>query len=318
MSLFRSEDNLNNAALDFINKNDTITIFSAYIKTKQIQKLNKTKKVKQIIVRWEVRDLCVGASDLDLFHYCQENGIALYRNPRIHLKVIWNQLNSIFFGSANITNKGIGEVKEYCNFELNGVIDNISYKDINYLNKLLHEAQYVDEKLFNKIRIQVEEFEGKEVKYPDIPLQKTETDSFLISELPMTESPGSLYEIYKNEKSYSISEFMNASHDIILYDIPQDLSRGEFFSKLKHSFNSHEFIVSFKEAVKKNSSGTPREGSMNFGSVKRWFADNTTTVPTPRLFELTSYVSILYTWICHFDKDYTWDRPNHSQIIYFK
>lgn len=318
MSLFRSEDNLNNAALDFINKNDTITIFSAYIKTKQIQKLNKTKKVKQIIVRWEVRDLCVGASDIDLFDYCKENRIALYRNPRIHLKAIWNNSNSVFFGSANVTNKGIGEIQDYCNFELNGVIDNISFDDINYFNKLRQEAQYVDEVLFNRIRTEVENFKGQELQYPNIPLEKTVVDSFLISELPMTETPQMLYEIYSEGKHFSISEFLNASHDITLYKILNDLDKNNFFDHLKYEFNNHPFIKSFKETIKESNIGTDREGSMGFGQVRRWFAENTTTVPTPRAFELTSYVGILYEWICWFDEDFSWDVPGRkSQVIYY-
>ena len=75
---------------EFVNSSDEITIFSPYIKLEQIKILNYRKKVKRIIVRWEIRDLCLGVSDLDLYLYCKENNIALFRNSRIHLKVIWN------------------------------------------------------------------------------------------------------------------------------------------------------------------------------------------------------------------------------------
>ena len=62
-----------------------------------------------------------------------------------------------------------------------------------------------------------------------------------------------------------------------------------------------------------------RNASMQFGAVRRWFVENTTTVPTPRSFELNSYVKILYKWICYFDKDFYWDVPGErSEVIYYK
>ena len=58
---------------------------------------------------------------------------------------------------------------------------------------------------------------------------------------------------------------------------------------------------------------------MQFGAVRRWFSDNTTTVPTPRSYELSDYIVILYTWICYFDDDFTWDVPGaRSEVIYYK
>ena len=58
---------------------------------------------------------------------------------------------------------------------------------------------------------------------------------------------------------------------------------------------------------------------MQFGAVRKWFSINTTTVPTPRGFELNSYVKVLYEWICYFDKDYSWNVPGErSEVIYYK
>ena len=63
---------------------------------------------------------------------------------------------------------------------------------------------------------------------------------------------------------------------------------------------------------------TDRDASMGFGRVKEWFAENTTSVPVPRRYELTEYVSLLYDWIVFFDDHFKWDRPRHSQVIYFQ
>jgi hypothetical protein len=86
-------------------------------------------------------------------------------------------------------------------------------------------------------------------------------------------------------------------------------------SKLKESFNQKEIIKKLKLDIKEN----PRM-SMGYGQVVRWIQENTTTVPTPMSWELKKkqIVNNLYEWICFFDERYTWDTPNHSQVIIFK
>src|SRR5690554_5052493 len=119
--LYKSGINLKSGAIDFIEQNNQITLFSAYLKLEELKSLNKSKKINRIIVRWEIKDLCIGVSDLELYHYCIENNITLYRNTRIHLKALWNNELQVFFGSANVTRRGLGEEGNY-NFELNGKV----------------------------------------------------------------------------------------------------------------------------------------------------------------------------------------------------
>ena len=94
--LYKSGENLFSGALDFISKSEEVTVFSAYIRTDQLKQLNVENKINRIIVRWEIRDLHQGASDLDLYHYCKEKKIALYRNTRIHLKCLRNERDTVF------------------------------------------------------------------------------------------------------------------------------------------------------------------------------------------------------------------------------
>ena len=81
--LFRSGDNLLSGALDFISKSEEVSVFSAYVRTEQLKELNRENKINRIVVRWEIRDLHQGASDLDLYQYCKNKKIALYRNAQI-------------------------------------------------------------------------------------------------------------------------------------------------------------------------------------------------------------------------------------------
>ena len=125
--MIKITNNLKNLVFNFINikESDSFTLFSAYIKLPALKEINKEKKIKQIIVRWEVKDLCLGVSDIELHQYCEENNIALYRNTRIHLKVLWDGRERVLFGSSNITERGLGLTENY-NYEFNGINDNLS------------------------------------------------------------------------------------------------------------------------------------------------------------------------------------------------
>ena len=137
----------------------------------------------------------------------------------------------------------------------------------------------------------------------------------------MTSSVDVLYDIYCGNLANQ-TEINCATHDLELYKINFGLNREEFNILLKTNFNKHPFIVKFKDAVRTsvNDRGVrERDSSMNFGAVRRWFSNNTTTVPTPRPYELSDYVSILYAWICTFDGDYQWSVPGaRTQVIYYK
>jgi hypothetical protein len=311
--LHKSGYNLEKEAIDFIRNNESITLFSAYIRLEELKKINVLKNIKQIIVRWEIEDLCKGVSDIGLYQYCLDNGIALYRNTRLHMKVLWNNQASIVYGSANITGRGLGEVNNY-NFELNGLKESISLGDIIYLNQVIASSEYVSKELYDKLNEIVSNTIMPVLTFLEVPTLKKEIDYFLISQLPMSASPDNLFEVAKKSEDYDYLEQNCAAHDMALFGIDPFQEYSSFKLELKNKFNSHAFIIALKEHVKSQ----PTQ-SLRYGGVVEWIQDKTTTVPTPRRWELKQdlIVNILYTWICDFDEDYTWDRPNHSQVIYY-
>ena len=315
--LYRSGENLEQGAIIFVNNCETVTLYSAYLKLDELKRINEQKKIKQIIVRWEIEDLCRKISDIELFQYCKENSIVLYRNTRIHLKAFWDNKSEVLFGSANVTNKGLGEKGNF-NYELNGAVKEISFADQTYFNKLILDSEYVTDTLYNKLLDLIESVVLPTFDFPKLPTPQPTVDYFLINQLPMTTSPELLFEIYSGLVKDAL-EMNCAAHDLELYRIQKGLSKSDFFDLLKQAFNNHPFILNFKAAVKNSVdeyNRVDRNGSMKFGSVKRWFQDNTTTVPTPRSFELDDYVNILYNWICHFDGCYSQGIPGaHSQVI---
>jgi hypothetical protein len=128
-------------------------------------------------------------------------------------------------------------------------------------------------------------------------------------------SPELLFKILQNPNEFPFEEQLKASHDMSIFNIRIEEGIENSISKLKESFNQKEIIKKLKLDIKEN----PRM-SMGYGQVVRWIQENTTTVPTPMSWELKKkqIVNNLYEWICFFDERYTWDTPNHSQVIIFK
>lgn len=318
--LFKSGDNLLSGALDFISESEEVSLFSAYIRTEQLIELNKQHKINRIVVRWEIRDLHQGASDLDLYSYCKENQIALYRNTRIHLKCLRNNRDEVFLGSANVTGRGIGERATMFNFELNSLNEKTDFSDVLYLDRIVSKSEYVTEELFQEIKRKVEsleDFKKQEEEYQkvDIMTERKEEDYFLISELPMYKDIRGLYQAAQNIDELSPLNRQCVSHDLATYDLSIFKSEEEFYSELKQVFNKHKFIVKLKARIKED-----RRSSLNYGGVVRWITENTTTVPTPISWELKEQqvVNILYEWICFFDSDFVVERPRHSEIIFYR
>jgi hypothetical protein len=311
--LHKSGHNLEKGAIDFISNNESITLFSAYIKLEELKRINIKNNIKQIIVRWEVEDLCKGVSDIALYQYCIENGIALYRNTRLHMKVFWNNQDSIVFGSANVTGRGLGEKNNY-NYELNGIKETLGITDIIYFNQVIVTSEYVSSDLYNQLNEIVKNTILPVITFPEKPTVKKEIDYFLLSQLPMSKSPDDLYEVAIHSEDFEYSEQRFAAHDIALFGIDAFQDYSLFKIELKEKFNSHPFIIALKEHIKSEPSK-----SLRYGGVVDWIKNNTTKVPTPRSWELKQdqIVNILYAWICEFDDKFSWDTPNHSQVIVF-
>ena len=130
----------------------------------------------------------------------------------------------------------------------------------------------------------------------------------------MSKSPDDLYEVAIHSEDFDTKEQVFAAHDIALFGIDAFQDYSLFKIELKDKFNSHPFIMALKENIKSE----PTQ-SLRYGGVVDWIKNNTTTVPTPRSWELKQdqIVNILYTWICEFDDKFSWDTPNHTQIIYY-
>ena len=103
----------------FAEAENEIVIISPYIKVKVLSQILPNKDVPvTVITSWKISDMLFGASELGLYTFCQERGISLFLNNRIHLKAYLCDWEKCITGSANTTSNGMGLSHNY-NYELN-------------------------------------------------------------------------------------------------------------------------------------------------------------------------------------------------------
>lgn len=312
MGLFKNGIDLYNELSTFIDKAVNLYIYVPYIKLSQLTSLVKDNtNIKAIIVRWEPRDLITGASDLDIYPFLKEKGITLYRNPRVHLKAFVSSGKSAFIGSANISQRALNTppLLKY-NYELATIYDDLGLADRLYFNMIEAESVLVTDLIYEQIKSQLPEKLAAFPKEADFEIDIQYPDkNFSIASLPMTYSVDTLYRIYETQESVHEVELNCSLHDLAIYNIPLGLPIADFKKRLKSNFFNHPFIRAFLTNI-------DNEGQIYFGGAKDWIHKNCSDVPTPRKWEITENIQILYRWIVVLsDGSYQVDRPNHSERL---
>jgi len=297
---------------EYIHNSQSLFIFSPYIKIETLKNLiDNNENVKAVFVRWEPKDLILGSSDLEVYPYLKSKGIVLYRNARLHLKAYLDEYKKCFLTSANISSRALN-LPQYANYnyEIGTIIKNLGIEDRLYFSTIESDSILITDSIYQQICEQLAEKKSELVEKEFILTFEAPDKDFLISSLPMTYSVETLYRIYEDKEDMSETELNCMLHDLAIYKISLDLSSTEFKDKLAEAFFSHRFIKSFLENLESTN-------EIYFGSAKDWIHKNCTDVPTPRKWEITENIQILYRWIVTLGNGkYNVDRPNYSERLY--
>lgn len=316
--LYRSHDNLLEGIEAFIDLSETVTLFSAYLKLDALEEINAQNKIKQIVVRWDERDLCGAspASDLEVFAYCEEHDIDLLRNKRLHMKALWNNESQILLGSANITKSGLG-LRNGSNWELNGLVSHMSMEDKSYLQGIIEnpKTETVDQDLFDRLAAMRARTIVKEIKYDEV--TKEVVDPFDIDQLPQFKDITSIYQAHLH--SEDSSNLDKIDHDLHLYKIPRGLDESAFHKRLISAFNNHEFVRAFVKHLSEEASpyGKETHRSMRYSEVRLWLFNKTTSQPTPIREIQDEITNIFYEWIVFCNSKITTDKREISQLLHY-
>ena len=309
--LYRNGQNLSEELLRFVTGSENLKIYAPYIKYDILKHLlTNVENCHSVCVRWQPNDLISGASDLEIYQICKDKNIPLFMNNRLHLKVYLRNYSEVFLTSANISSRALNiPENQWFNYEVGNIVSDISLADKAYFSFIDSQSVLITDDLYDSIKLQMVDLEesggDKEFVISDL-----NNAGFLISALPLTQSPELLFRIYFSEMDFDISMLNSAAHDIGLYNIPIGLNELDFFRCLKVNFFNHPF-------VKLLISNIQLKGEMFFGEVKEFVHQNCADVPLPRRWEITENIKILYAWLVNLsDGSIVVDIPyNYSQRI---
>lgn len=295
-------------------KKKLLFLIAPFIKREPLKRLlNECQDLSelQVIARWDPDYIVKEVTDLEIYEDLKQLGIPLYHHPHIHLKMLVFNQSWAYHSSGNVTMNGLG-LSNQPNIEVGAQI-RLEEKDIIELQKLLAGAVVIDDEHYEKALEYKRDNPSPRTSLPPFEIKPQTDKAFSRLSLPAVQSPEKLYEIYLKPEAYRDDEDLYDAyvHDVILYDIAHGLNREEFFHHLTANFKGQAFVEAVAAFIQS-------EGSIHFGGMNAWITEHCSDNPTPRRWEIKSTTNRLYDWLAYFFNEITWDRPKHSQVIYWK
>ena len=271
-----------------------IYIFAPYIKTKILEKLlEEIPNEVTIITTWDTNDLISGSSDIELYHWCKNNGNHLYIHDHIHLKVYSINFESAIVGSGNVSKNGL---MHDGNYEA-AVFVELTKENRLYLEKIKNESRFVVDDIYQQYLENYEKCKKNAVKQEPFPQPEiiSKEEYFLRSALPMTDSMEEVVQGYVKIQSDLLpsedEQILDCIfHDILNYKIQHNLSEQQVREKLKRQFLEHPFTKKIMDEIDNHE-------RKHFGMIKNWIRDHCTEVPLPRPWEFNENTKILMNWL---------------------
>lgn len=301
------------ALTELLESGDSVSLLIApFIKIDALRVLVEQKQSSgklQVVIRLKPDDLLSGASDLSIYPYLRDQGVQLFYNHSIHLKLFVFESNCCLVTSGNITGRGLG-LSANSNVEA-GALVQLDVDDWNRIYDLLNASRVFDDQLYNRLAKYVADATPASSP-PVFEWPEGEGKRFTISSLPATEDVEVLSRAYFSDTldSYSSEAVRRFAHDLATFRIPAGLSEVALQTELSANFRKSPFVSEFIALLKS-------KGSLRFGAANDWIHRMCEDVPLPYRWELKTNTRILYNWLAHFIPEITWDRPNYAQVIYW-
>lgn len=266
-----------------------------------------------VVTTWCTDDILRRASDINVYPLLRERGAHLYLHRTLHAKLLIADWTSVLVTSANITLPGLG-VAVPPNIECAATPMPLSPAEELWVRRLIADSLLVQDDSFAHFQEQLLTITKQELpRLPQLDLLSFERrKDFLLSSLPMSDSPDRLLELLDElargtETTGDVEEVHAALHDAALYQLPLEPVRADTRSMLARRFLGHPFIAAFLAFVSKLT---------YFGTAKAWLQNHCANVPVPRRRTLTGHTRVLFDWVVALsDGVYLIDRPRHSECL---
>lgn len=314
MNIFGTDTYRTKLAEALENSTQEITLISAYITIEGIEwildKLRDNVNCR-VLSRWNCHELVNGASDIEVFEKLSERGFSLYILPDLHAKVTVIDDNTLFLGSANITNSGLRLVPGG-NKEI-GTVIKPDEQDLNLIETLFNEAVFITEEIYQNFYEEILLLKKESPK--TLPKLKWSQDlqnklfkpptKLWVAETLWCECPDQLLKNINSDE---------AVHDLALlgFDplVLTDLTRTE----LQNSFLQTRI---WKWLIHKLACAENNE--MYYGELSKNLHNSFLDDPTPYRRTVKGLLSNLLEWTISLGSEFILiDKPNHSQRVTLK
>ena len=290
---------------------DHCSVATAYCKKSAFEKLfieqPLQSKNKVLIVRWELKDLVMGASDLDVYTLAKSSGWDIYINSDLHAKV-YRFDDDTYIGSANLTASGITGNTSCLNLE--AISKEKTTNDIEgWFARLIYDSRLLDDELFNLIKEDVTNFENKvfdleELTYSDKTkklLQARLIEKLFTNDFIWTENPEFILDGSNHEN-------LNVVHDLQVLSLSPLMS----YQDIVTSFNQSKAFLWLRNILYQRT-------EIYFGELSSLLHDSLQDDPAPYRKTVKILLNNLICWLelCAQDQ-FIVDKPNRSTRIRLK
>lgn len=307
MLLF-SADFTKELTLCVTNASSELVICSAFVKEKAITHLLKnisSDVAVTIVARWAKQDLTLGASDLEVYKWCQSKGYRFGINSNLHAKLYLVDQSLIFLGSANLTHRGLS-ISGVGNVEIGTRLDPSSTDIEKFKSFINNEVVWVDDDMFKQLEAEVAISKEKTKDSKDLDwspaineMLKRKISHLWVSELLFT-SPISL-----QSPNFESPEIV---HDFELLNITIDSFDKE---SLKRGFLDTRLYHWLRDTM-----GVDNE--VRFGWLTKQLHNALLDDATPYRSDVKEFIVIIFDWFKFMPEVFEVKQHNVSETVRIK
>ena len=273
---------------------EEIVILSAFVKIKGINwlvdKVSKEKINCTIISKWDHSDIAQGASDLECYEICKQEGWQFKVLKNLHAKIMLIDKKELFIGSPNLTAKGMS-LTPVPNKEM-GVKLEANQNDIRIINNLIDESILIDDQIYKDLQKWKSGLPKIEKpSYPEFPVDIKQKLDENYDKLWVHNFPWCTAEELLDTKE--ISE--NVQHDLELFGLDRDNLKKEVIIKNIQNSKIYHWLI--------NQINKQENKELYFGNLSSIIHNSRLDDPRPYRKDVKILLVNLYSYIKFFLKD---------------
>ena len=298
MAILVSQKILDRIKSELSRSTESFLLISAYCKRPLVEFfdscISSEKIEKKLVVRFQPEDIVSGASDLEIYPYCKEQGWKLYFRLDLHAKTyVFDRIRCIV-GSANATANGLSiggtgnyEMATYCELE---------EKDVKALDMLLYGAVEMTDSIYDAMSKYLEcQHKENGLLWPEdiLKLFKPDYSILFAEDFPTCDNP------------------LHADiEDLLFLNLGRDKNLDQIKMAFAHS-KSYLWLVSLIQHQDAK--------ELYFGAITSCLHNVLLNEPKPYRKDVKQILANLLSWVSILDmEEIEVDRPHHSQRVRLK